>query len=73
MTDIHVPWPKLVAAAKELEVIAARHGITTALRCPVGDHVIVAEPVRPDPNQLDLWPAEDVAPNGQHPSVPRST
>lgn len=54
MTDVHVPWNKLVAAAKELEVIAARYGITSALRCPVGDHMIVAEPVLPSPAQLSF-------------------
>lgn len=54
MANIEVPWNKLVAAAKELEVIAARHGIKTALTCPVGEHNIVAMPVRPDPNQLEF-------------------
>jgi hypothetical protein len=54
MNELHVPWTKLVAAAKELEFIAVKQGITTALRCPVGDNVIVAEPTRKDKNQLEF-------------------
>lgn len=66
MAEIHVPWTKLVAAAKELEFIAVRYGIHTALSCPAGDNTIIAMPVRPDPNQLTLnlpepQPAQDTS------------
>lgn len=54
MNSIEIPWTKFVAAARELECVAAKHGIRTALVCPVGDSQIVALPVVKDRKQLEM-------------------
>lgn len=66
MAVIQVPWTKLVAAAKELEYIAVKHGINTALVCPVGEHEIVAMPVVKDQRQQEMEFGD-----GKHDTNPR--
>ena len=63
VNTIEVPWDKLVAAARELEVIAVRYGIKTALTYPTPNGDIVALPVLPDKRQLELqFPIDDPSP-----------
>jgi hypothetical protein len=61
-TSIEIPWTEIVAMGRELEAVAARYGIKTALTHPTPQGDIVALPVIPDKRQLDLFDTRDPSP-----------
>ena len=62
MPKIELPWTEITDMGRELAVIAARHGIKTALVHPTSQGDIVALPVLPDERQLDLFALRDPFP-----------
>ena len=61
-TVIELPWTEIASMGRELEVIAVRYGIKTALTHPTPQGDIVALPVTHDKRQLDMFETGDPSP-----------